>query len=221
MLATEFPRITSELGVGLGPYGSMTPYDSTKVNNNCPNVPGGVYFVPLPAGSGQQPAGQTTNKLSTPGYGSGLWIKQVLYKSTANAAVQAGPAAVYYADETFTTVTSTASEAFIASKAVMGAGWLLPNAGTVTGMGAGTTNFTATLLNNGGSGSWVWIGVQGFIPSCYLNTGAANNFLYAGESSAWTVGAVADGSAINFKVIGYCLTLSGTIGDVLAIGPIF
>jgi hypothetical protein len=148
-----------------------------------------------------------------------LWVKLVLYKSSANPAVQTGPAPVYYVDETFTTVSGVFSEGIVSATGSSSsiAGWLLPNSGTVAGIGAGTTAFTATVLNNGGNGSWVYIGLAGFIPKAYLAAGAVNNSL-TGASGNWTV-------AVTTGVLRPCAYVWGTvtsnIGDIIAVLPPF
>jgi len=215
-LTTEYPVITNDLGTGLGVYGNMTPYNSALQSNGAPAPPGSVYFIPSPS--------QNTNALaSSVGYASGLWVKLVLYKSTGNPAVKTGPAPVYYTDATFSTVSGTFSEGVQASKSVSAAGWLLPNSGTVAGIGAGTTAFTATLLNNGGLGSWVYIGLQGYIPSAYLAAGAASNRVY-GSGDFATTGVAADGASTysDFYFIGTVMqTVSSNIAGVMASCLIF
>lgn len=211
-LMNEFPVISSNLKAGYGVFGTADPYTTSLQNNGAQNPLGSLCFIPAPAQSG-------TALATSAGYGSGLWVKYVLYKSTANPAMVAGPAPVYWADETFTTVTGQASEANIASTSVSAAGWLLPNTGTVSGVGVGTS-VSATILNNGGLGSYVFIGIQGFIPSCYLAAGAKGNWLYASGNFA-TTGVAADGATTynDFKNIGIVWgTVSSNIGDVLAIG---
>jgi hypothetical protein len=173
------PIISNDLGQGLGVYGNCTPYNSTLQNNGALVPPGSVTFIPG--------AAQSQNVLvSTKGYGAGLWVKYVLYKSTANPAVVTGPAPVYYVDETFSTVSGVFTEGNPAATGNSSsvAGWLLPNSGTVAGIGAGTTAFTATVLNNGGLGSWVYIGLTGFIPSAWVTAGAIGNPL-TGAAGNW------------------------------------
>ena len=221
-LTNEFPVISSELGQGLGLYGAMTPYNAALQNNGALNPLGALYFMPSPSEGGSLNAGGGFLP-SAKGYASGLWVKYCLYKSTANPAVVTGPAPVYFTDETFTTVSGAYTEGWQASKSISAAGWLLPNSGTVAGIGAGTTNFTATLLNNGGLGSYVWVAVQGFIPSAYLAAGAAGNFLYASGNFA-TTGVASDGGTTynDFKNIGIVASaVTSNIGDVLAFGWLF
>lgn len=221
-LGNEYPVFTQELGTGLRDgFGSMTPFNSLLQNNGARNPLGALYFSPSFAqGGGLTPGGGV---LSTAvGYGAGLWMRYVLYKSTANPAVQTGPAVVYYTDETFTTVSGQQSEAVGTIGASGIAGWLLPNSGTVAGVGAGTTNFTATLLNqSSGSGSFVWIGVCGFIPSAFVSNAAAQgNAVYG--SGNFVITPIADASNLTHRIAGYVVgPVTSNIGDVLATLDIF
>jgi hypothetical protein len=221
MLANEYPIFTQELGQGLQPgFASMTPFNAALQNNGARNPLGAVYFRPSPSqGGGLTPGGGTLQ--TAVGYGSGLWMKYVLYKSTSNPAVVTGPGVVYWTDETFTTVSGAYAEGVVANKASSVAGWLLPNSGVVAGVGAGTTNFTATLLNNGGLGSFVWIGLKGFIPACSLTAGNASDLVF-GTTGAFTIAAIADGTAISRRVAGYIMsTPASSAGDVLATLDVF
>lgn len=219
-LQNEMPVFTQELGQGLQEgFASMTPFNSALQNNGARNPLGALYFRPSPSqGGGLTPGGGLLG--TSTGYGSGLWMKHVLYKSTSNPAVKAGPAPVYWADETFTIVTGTFAEGVVASNATSVAGWLLPNSGTVAGIGAGSTLFTATLLNNGGLGSFVWIGLQGFIPSASLASGAAGAAVWASGDFAET--AINDGSSLTHRIAGYIVgTVASSIGDIVATCDVF
>jgi hypothetical protein len=213
-LTTEFsPVITNDLGIGLGVYGVCTPYNSLLPNNGALQPPGSLSFIPAPSmGSSTLPTAH--------GYCSGLWVKLVLYKSTANPAVVAGPAPVYYVDETFQTVSGVFSEGIASGtgSASSLAGFLLPNSGTVAGIGAGTA-FTNTVLNNNGLGSWVYIGVAGFISSAFVNaSGAAVNSPISGGtgnfSTVVTTGVVRLGGYVWSAV-------TSSIADIIATLPQF
>ena len=219
MLANEYAYFTQELGQLNEGFASMTPYNSALGNNGAKNPLGSLYFRPsLSQGGGGTNLGGALSSVT--GYGAGLWMKYVLYKSTGNPAVKTGPAPVYWTDETFTTVSGTFTEGVVASSAASQAGWLLPNSGTVSGIGAGTTLFTNTLLNNGGNGSFVWIGLQGFIPSCYLAAGAAGNIVYG--SGDFAVTAIAQGSNFTHNYMGIVIgTVTSNIGDIYATCPVF
>jgi hypothetical protein len=176
-LTNEYPVISSNLKAGYGPYGTADPYNAALQYNGALNPLGSLYFQPAPA--------QNTIALSSStGYASGLWMKYVLYKSTSNPAMVAGPGVVYYTDETFTTVSGAFAESFAASNPTYAAGFLLPNTGTVTGIGVGSA-ISATILNNGGNGSYVWIGIAGFVPSAYVAALAQGN-PFMGGTGAFT-----------------------------------
>ena len=207
-LTVEFASVSSNLKAGYGVFGTADPYNATALNNGAKNPLGSLYFVPSASMGGNTILG------SAAGYAAGLWVKYVLYKSTYNPAMVAGPAPVVYTDTTFTTVSGQFSESFVASNSTYTAGWLLPNTGSVAGVGVGTA-ITATILNNGGLGSYVWIGVMGFIPSAYLAAGAAGNFLYMTGNFSTT--GIAEGTSQPWRGCGYSWgTVSSNIGDVLA-----
>ena len=219
-LMNEMPVFTQELGQGLQEgFASMTPVNTLLANNGARNPLGSVYFRPSPSqGGGLTPGGGTLS--SATGYASGLWMKYVKYLSTSNPTVKTGPAPVYWTDETFTTVSGTFAEGVVASNASSVAGWLLPNSGTVAGIGAGATLFTATLLNNATLGSFVWIGLKGFIPSASLAAGAAGAAVYA--SGDFAITNINDGSNLTHRIAGYIVgTVASSIGDVLATLDVF
>jgi hypothetical protein len=211
MLATEFPIISSNLKAGYGVYGTADPYNSALPNNGALNPLGATYYIP-PASC------DSISLATTAGYGAGLWVKYVLYYDSGNTAMVAGPAPVYYKDNTFTSVTGLFSGGLIASKSVSCAGWLLPNTGSVAGIGVGSA-VTSTILNNGTSGSYVFIAISGFVGSAYLAAGSAGDMLY-GSGNFATTGVTPDGATTysDFKFIGVALAAAGNIGNVLAWG---
>jgi hypothetical protein len=230
MLGTEFPYVSSNIKVGMGVFGTCDPFNSALPNNGALNPPGSLWFMQAPAQAGTA-LGIVSGAASSAGYGSGLWVKYVLYRSTGNPAMVTGPAPVYWADESFTTVTGKYTEGLpTASNSVSAAGWLLPNTGTVAGVGLGTTLMSATILNNGGhlsstyvGGSWVFIGIQGWIPSCYLAAGSIGQRVYASGDFS-TTGVASDGASTysDFNLMGTIVsTVSSNIADVLAYGPLF
>lgn len=217
-LMLEYPVITSNLSPGYGVYGTADPYDSTKPNNGAMNPLGGICFVPAPSmGSMTLP--------SVAGYAAGLWCKYVLYKSTSNPTMKSGPAPVYYKDNTFTTVTGTFAEGISAiggaGLSIAAAGWLLPNTGSVAGVGVGSA-ITATILNNGGNGSYVWIGLNGFVSTAYVTSATSGQRLWASGDFIVT-GVAADGASTftNFYFIGNALTVGSNVGHVWASAMIF
>jgi hypothetical protein len=174
MLTNEMPVIgPNPLG---NVYGVVDAYNTALPNNGALNPLGSVWTIPSPS-----QGGNTTLATAT-GYGSFLTVKYVRYNSTANAAVVAGPAIVYYTDETFTTVSGTFTEGNPTGTGSTSAvaGFMLPNKGTVAGIGLGTTAFTAALLNT----NYVFIAVEGFVPSASLGfAGTQNNPIMGGAGA--------------------------------------
>jgi len=217
-LMLENPVITSNLSPGFGVFGTADPYDATKPNYGAKNPVGGVYFLPASSMGSMALA-------SAAGYSAGLWVKYVLYKSTSNPAMRSGPAPVYYADNTFGVVTGTFAEGISgiggSGLSIAAAGWLLPNTGSVAGVGVGTA-ISATILNNGGKGSFVWVGLNGFVPSAYISSGTTGQRIWASGDFA-TTGITADGASTytNFYIIGNALTVGSNIGHVWASAMIF
>lgn len=178
MLTNEFPLISSNLSAGFGVYGTADPFNAQLPNNGALNPPGTLYFQPAPA--------QNQNVLATSkGYASGLLCKYVLYKSASNPAMVTGPGIVYYTDETCGIVSGAFAESYVASTPAYAAGFLLPNTGAVAGIGVGSA-ISATILNNNTLGSYVWIGIAGFIPSAYVGAGTAQGSTFVGAAGAFT-----------------------------------
>ncbi len=201
--------LTSEMPV-IGPnalsnvFGVVDTYSTTASYNGqlngALNPLGSIWTIPSPSQGGNL-------TLSTAaGYGSWLTVKYVRYNSTANPAVQTGPAPVYWTDETFTTVSGVYSEAVTTGSSAI-AGFMLANSGTVTGVGLGTSAFTNTILN----GNYVFIAVEGFVPSAYLSTGAQGNSI-TGASGNFVV-AVTTGV---LRPCGYIWgAVTSNIGDIV------
>jgi hypothetical protein len=210
MLANEMPVIgpnalSNVFGV-VDTYSTTASYNGQL--NGALNPLGSLWTIPSPSQGGNLTLATAT------GYGAWLTVKYVRYNSTANPAIPAGPAIVYYTDETFTTVSGVFTEGNIAGTGSSAsiAGLLLPNTGTVTGIGLGT-GVTAALLN----GNFCFIAVQGFVPSCYLSAGTQGSALsgVAGNfTSAVTTGIL--------RPYGYSWgAITSTIGDVLVTCGIF
>lgn len=129
-----------------------------------------------------------TNVTKTNPYGAPAIYMNVLYKSTAQPAPVAGPAPVYWTDETFTTVSGVESEGLAGFAST--AGYLMPN----------TTSYsvlTAAILQ----GAQVLIQVAGLLQGAYAPTGgsagvgnmivpAAGNWVTNGVATSDTTGGV-------------------------------
>ena len=195
----EYPKIGANALNNV--FGVVDPYvagSGGSDGNGALNPLGTLWTAPSPS---QGSIGLAT----AAGYGCYTTYKYVRYSSTANPTMVAGPAPVYYTDETFTTVSGVYSEG-LNSGVNACAGFMLPNTGSVAGVGLGS-GVTAALLN----GNYVWIAVEGFVPSCYLSTGAADNAI-VGASGNFAV-AVATGVIVRIGTIWG--TVSSNIGDVL------
>jgi hypothetical protein len=109
-------------------------------------------------------------------------VKYVRYNSTANPAISAAPAVVYYTDETGTTVTGVPTEANggVGNGNInMCAGVLLYNT-TTSGL---TGAASATALN----GNWCWIQVGGLSPAVKVVTGLVGSTYLASPGTNFTV----------------------------------
>ena len=125
----------------------------------------------------------------------------------------AGPGVVYYTDETLTTVTGAYSESYLASNPTYAAGFLLPNTGSVTGVGLGS-GVSATLLN----GNYVFIAVAGFVPKAYVGATVAQGNPFMGTTGAFTVAI----TTTVLRTIGWVWNApSSSIADVVMGIPLF
>src|SRR5271156_3965345 len=170
----NFPVISSNLVLANGVFGTADPYVSGAENNGALNPLGSLYY--LGPGEGGIQSNQYLTASTSKGAGSGLWVAYVLYKSTDTSAVQAGPAPVYWTDETYTQVTDIESESATATVNSV-AGWLLPNTTAL-----GTTAFTISVLRNSGNGSYVFIGLQGWIGGCFIGASTTKGYGIIGSA---------------------------------------
>jgi hypothetical protein len=205
MLTNEYPIVSSNLSAGYGVFGTADPYNASAPNLGALNPPGSLWTIPSPSQS-------SISLTSTHGFGSFMTVKYVLYygASTSSTIVN-GPGPVYYTDETFTTVSAVYSESVALDAGC--AGWLLPNSGTVTGSGIGTTLWTSAVLKNNGLGSWVFIAVEGFVPKARLTAGAIGNSV-AGASGSWTV--AINSTPYSLRTCAYIIgAVSSNVADIL------
>jgi hypothetical protein len=202
----NYPVISSNLVLGNGVFGTCDPYVSTAENNGALNPLGSVYY--LGPGEGGLQSNQFLTAATSKGCGSGLWVKYVRYTQQASdtSAVQAGPAPVFWVDETYTQVTDLSTSSATGTLNSV-AGWLLPNTTAL-----GSTAFTITVLNGGGNGTYVFIGLQGWIGGCFIGASCTKGYGLIGSSTAWTPTQLASATtAPTSKLLGYCLqTVSNT-----------
>jgi hypothetical protein len=182
-------------------------------------VPGYVYLnLPCPLGSwfldvgGSDSVSGTLTQLPA---GSQALYKYVLYKSTTNPALVAAPGLVYYTDETQTVVSGAAADGYTANGASL-AGIMMLNT-------TDNANVTATLLNNGGNGSGVWICIGGFVKAATSVTSTVGGSGWiGGGATAFTPTYVAAGTAPGYPKNMTALTAisSGVSDCIVNIVPI-
>ena len=147
----------------------------------------------------------------------GARYKYVLYKSTTNPALVANPGLVYYTDETQTVVSGASADGQTNSGASL-AGVMMLNTTDLT-------TVTATLLNNGGNGSGIWICIGGFVKGCTtVAATAAGDTLVGGGGTAFTPSThIAAGTAPTFtKTLTALTAVASGVSDVIVnIVPLF
>ncbi len=160
-------------------YGNVqTTYDASARN------PVGICWgppTPFPTTS----VFSTTAGSSTAGLGAPPVYKYV-YFYDANAltgTLQAAPAPVYWIDESFTTVTSNAANAYSTTGGASIAGYFMPN---TTALGTSNTGaqWYAQVLQ-----SYCWIQIGGFLAGAYApttQTGAGiGSVIYGSTTGSW------------------------------------
>jgi hypothetical protein len=173
----------------------------TQLDLTAKNALGTIYAPPwgayTPTGSG--PVFSTTVSLSTSGYGAPPIFKYVYFydASALTGTLQAAPAPVYWMDNSFTTITGNAADAYSAATIVSPAGYLMPNT-TALGTSQTAAQWYAQL-----SQSYVWIQIGGFLSQAVApstqTTAAIGNPIYGLTTGSWVsaVGSVANASTAN------------------------
>jgi hypothetical protein len=158
----------------------------------------------------------TTALASTAGFGAPPVFKYV-YFYDANAltgTMQAAPAPVYWTDESFTTVTGNAANAYITTGGASIAGYLMPNT-VALGTSQTGAQWYAQL-----SQSYCWIQVAGFGSQFYGPTtgGAVGDYVIGLTTGSWASSGVTTISASS-RVLGYQMTaVTNSLCDVLVGG---
>jgi len=138
--------------------------------------------------------------------------KYVLYKSTTNPALVAFPGLVYYTDNTNTIVSGAPADAYISANPPASlAGVMMLNTGDLS-------TATATLLNNAGNGSGVWMCIGGFVKSCasIASTAAGDTLIGQLSGTNFTPNRVAVGTAPTFVKNMTALTaIASSVSDVI------
>lgn len=170
---------------------TVDAYDSTKLNNGAKNPLGASYY-------------DNTVSLANPNGVFGKF-RYVRYNSVTNAAVKAFPGVVFWADNTYTTVTSTVSEAVDTTVSSI-AGYLMPNSTDISG-------FTAALLN----GNYVWIQVGGWIKGAAAAASTAVGDAVIGLNT-WVPGRTALNTAPLNRVLAWALTaVASNVSDMMIV----
>jgi hypothetical protein len=183
---------------GNTPFTAIDPFNAALENNGASQPLGSLYFLPINA-AGVPIAPATT----VPGQGLQLALKYVRYNPTTSQTIQAGPALVYWKDETFTTVTPLFSEAFLPALQSSGvAGWLGYNTTTLP-------SATAASIN----GNFAWIVVGGFISGAFVTAATAGQGLYGvATGAAWATTTTAPAPA---RLAGIATTAAaGGLADI-------
>lgn len=191
----------------------------TQLDSSAKNIPGSIYSPPPGtfSATGSGPLFSTTVNLSTPGFGAPGVFKYV-YFYDANAltgTAQSAPAPVYWIDESFTTVTPNAADAWFVLGGAMVAGYWMPN---TTSLG---TSQTAAGWYLQFVQSYGWIQIGGFISQAIAPTagsGAAGNVIQGLTAGSW----VSTGNTTlqaSGRVLGVQLTATtALLADVLVGG---
>jgi len=178
---TPYIRISS----GNNPYTTLDPGTASPRN-----TVGAIYSGPPAATS------VATGASATKGYSAQPVLKYVLYLSTTNPTPSAYPAPVYYTDESFSTVSGNAAEAFYTTSGACVAGYLLPNSTAIASL-------TATQLNN----SYCFIQVGGLLVGAAapttLTAAGVGNYIYGATTGNFT-------SIVNSSVVGRLLGVQWT-----------
>jgi hypothetical protein len=147
--------------------------------------------------------------LTTKGFGAQPVLKYVYYASTTNPTPVAAPAPVYWTDESFTTVTGNAAEAYSAGVGVAGVaivGYLLPNTVAIAGL-------TALELND----SYVFIQIGGWLGGAWAptaGTSAIGNYITGLATGNWASSAAAPPTTGRMLGVEYSAVV-GSVCDVL------
>lgn len=171
---------------------------ATVLDNNALNPVGCVY---------SPPANQALPQ-STAGFGAQPVVKYLQYKSTSQPTPVAGPAPVYYTDESFTTVSGNAAEAYVTTNGLSIAGYLLPNTTAIP-------TLTAAILQL----CYVWVQVGGLIRAAWAPTTSPG---VSNQIGGLTTGNWASSGAATGRQLGFQLTAAASsLCDVLVCGDVF
>jgi len=173
-----------------GPYARFNN-PTTQLDSTAKNPLGLVYSPPWGAYTNvsgvSTPVFSTTASSSTAGYGAPGIFKYVYFydASALTGSAQAAPAPVYWIDESFTTVTSNAADAYFTTLGACIAGYWMPNS---TALG-GTSTTTAAQYYLQFVQSYGWIQIGGFLSQAYAPTtqtsAGQGNPIYGLTTGSW------------------------------------
>jgi hypothetical protein len=162
----------------------------TQLDSSAKNPLGFVYSPPWgqydAVSFGTTPVFSTTAGGSTAGYGAPPVFKYVYFydASATTGTAQSAPAPVYWIDESFTTVTSNAADAYFTTNGGAIAGYWMPN---TTALG-GTSTTTAAQYYAQFVQSYGWIQIGGLVSGAYVSTptaAAQGNVIYGAATGSW------------------------------------
>lgn len=172
----------------------------------------GALYSPPPSASA---VFSTTAGSSTPGFGAQPVYKYVYFYDAAalTGTMQAAPAPVYYIDESFTTVTGNAADAYFTTGGACIAGYLMPN---TTALGTSLTGANWYLQL---SQSYVHMAIGGLVQNCYAPTTQTNPgqgaYIVGSTTGSWASTVVSD-AGNNERVLGLQWTaIASSLCDVL------
>lgn len=170
--------------------GSYLPYARISTGNvqttldaTAKNPVGGLWAPPVP-----YPTTATfsaTAGVSTPGYGAPPIFKYVYFYDAAalTGTAQIAPAPVYYIDESFTTVTPNAADAYFTTGGAAVAGYWMPNT-TALGTSNTAAQWYAQFIQ-----SYGWIQIAGFLPGALeattVGSNAQGNYIEGLATGSW------------------------------------
>jgi hypothetical protein len=188
MFGIDYPKIGQANPLtGQTLYTVVDTYNSALENNGASQPLGSLYQAPLNAANAAKAGGGLNN-----------YYKYVRYNPTASQVIQAGPALLYWKDETFTTVTGLYSEAYLSANQPAGvAGWLLYNTTSLASAAAAAIN-----------GNFCWMLVGGFLAGAFVTAATVGQSIYGvATGAAWATTTTAPTSG---SEAGYALTAAAS-----------
>ena len=195
-------------------YRVMTGNVATTLDPTARNVVGSIYSPP-PSSSA---VFSTTAGASTAGFGAQPVYKYVYFYDAADLteSMQAAPAPVYYIDESFTTVTGNAADAYYTTGGACVAGYLMPNT-TALGTSNTAAQWYTQLLQ-----SYVFIQIGGLLQGALqpsTRTGAGTGSYITGLATGEWASLVNTSVATSSRILGIQWTaIASGLCDVLVGG---